>query len=117
MECNRNIPILPLANWVNFWGNVLRHATIEPRSVPKRSFAPIAKGDSCSGVKDLHVAIVARVSGTRPNLRVVFPFKPRPPKTKRRGKLFQVEDAKAAINLRPANDVPTNFAIALRGFA
>jgi hypothetical protein len=55
MECMRNTPILPLANFEDFWSNVFRHATIEPRCVPKRSFATIAKRDGCSGVKDLHV--------------------------------------------------------------
>jgi hypothetical protein len=79
MERLRDTPILLLANFEDFWSNIFRHATIEPRCMPKRSFATIAKRDGGSGVKDLHVAIVARISGAHPNLRVVFPFKPRPP--------------------------------------
>jgi hypothetical protein len=66
--------------------------------MPKWSLAAIPKVDDGGGIEDLHILVGARVSGSRPNVIVVFSLKPRPKKTKNRGKLVEVKHPETPIH-------------------
>jgi hypothetical protein len=80
-------PLFSFANVKYFRRNILGHQTSNPRRMPKRCLATIAKGYVGCGLENLHIFRIARVASVHPNLFGAFPFKPRPTQTKSRGKL------------------------------
>jgi hypothetical protein len=86
----RQRPLFSFAQAEDFRGNIFGHLPLKPRGMPKWRLLTIPKGDGVRGIEDLHVFIIARVAGSRPNFIIVLPFKPRPTQTESHGKLIKV---------------------------
>jgi hypothetical protein len=102
-------PIFPFAKIINFWGNILGLAPIEPRRMPKRGLPAISKHNMGGGIENLHVFFGARVAGARPNFAIIFPLKPRPTQSEGRREFPQVEDPKTPISLWPTHHLPIDL--------
>jgi hypothetical protein len=73
-----DIPTLPSGDFVDERSNIHRLSPIEPWHFPKMSICPVAQGDSCGGIEEVHVSDIARVAQTHPNFPAILPFLPRP---------------------------------------